>query len=160
MKLVSALAGALVFATIITAAAAGEAQGGGATADIAAVNQTLAELMDAYNRRDMAGITRLMAPDLVAYGSIYNAVGPDDLRVKSAGALAPVRGARTATKQDITMSGNVAWVAFMLDTDKQTGAEVSTTRARWTVVFEKRSNRWMIAHFHVSPDPEARTRAQ
>lgn len=126
-----------------------------AMTDIAAINKTLADLMAAYTQRDMDGVARLMADDVKAFGSNYTASGVAEFRRKAAPALAMVRGVRPASKQDVAMSGNIAYVAFLVDTDRQTTADaaVMTAKIRWTVVFERRSNRWVVTHFHLSPDP-------
>jgi ketosteroid isomerase-like protein len=97
-----------------------------------------------------------MATDVRAFGSVFTATGVDEFKKKAAPVLATVRGARPASKQDIAMSGNIAYVAFLVDTDRQlaAGAPVQTARIRWTVVFERRNSRWVVTHFHLSPEPQ------
>jgi uncharacterized protein (TIGR02246 family) len=121
---------------------------------MAAINTALANAIAAYARRDLAGVAALMTPDVRAFGSSYTANGLEEFTREAAPALAAVRGVRTLTKQDVTMSGNVAWVAFTTDTERDTGTGVQTNRVRWSIVFERRNNQWRIAHFHLSPDPD------
>jgi ketosteroid isomerase-like protein len=143
---------------VVWMASGGSAAAQSAMADMAAVNKALADLMGAYARRDMNAIAQLMASDVVAFGSNYTAAGVEDFRRKGAPALAMVRGARPASKQDVAMSGNIAYVAFLVDTDRQPpgGGAITSTRVRWTLIFERRNSRWVITHFHLSTDPNLR----
>jgi ketosteroid isomerase-like protein len=122
---------------------------------MAAVNKTLADLLAGYTARDMDAIVRVMASDVRAFGSSFTATGVDEFRRKGAPALAMVRGARPAGKQDVAMSGNIAYVAFLVDTERQmsAGAAPVTVRVRWTVIFERRNSKWVVTHFHLSNDP-------
>lgn len=148
---------ALAAALVVTLTATAWSQS--AMADMAAVNRSLADLMRAYTQRDMDAIAALMASDVRAFGSNFTATGVEEFRRKGAPALAMVRGARPVSKQDVAMSGNIAYVAFLVDTDRQVPpqAQPATTRMRWTVVFERRNSRWVITHFHLSPEPAGST---
>jgi uncharacterized protein (TIGR02246 family) len=147
---------AIAALAVAAALCAGTVRGQGSVpaADMAAINTTLASAMDAYARRDLAGVAALMTPDVRAFGSSYTANGLEEFRRKAAPVIAAIRGVRTVTKQDVTMSGNVAWVAFTTDTDRDAGTSVQTSRVRWSIVFERRNNQWRIAHFHLSTDPD------
>jgi ketosteroid isomerase-like protein len=92
-----------------------------------------------------------MAPDVVGYGSVYDANGLAEFKARAAAPLSTVRAARLVGRQDVTMSGNLAFVAFMTDVDREGSAQA--VRQRWTLVLQKRDARWVIAHYHLSPDP-------
>jgi ketosteroid isomerase-like protein len=145
----------VLIGTLLMLAAVTPLRAQSAMADMAAVNKTLADLLSAYTKRDMNAVAAVMAPDVKAFGSSFSADGIDEFRRKGAPALSMVRGARPASKQDVAMSGNIAYVAFLVDTDRQSAANAptTTTRMRWTIVFERRSSRWVVTHFHLSPEP-------
>jgi ketosteroid isomerase-like protein len=137
---------------LLAVPAFGSAQGGPA-ADMGAINSALAELVKAYQERNAPAIAALMANEVQAFGSTFNATGLEEWRTKAAPALAPVRGARVAGRQDVTMSGNLAYVAFVTDVQRESSTGVVTEQARWTVVFQKSNNRWLVVHYHLSPNP-------
>lgn len=145
-------------ATVATFGSAmpGTAQVSGPTADIAAINTALADLLRAYEQGNLAGITAVMANELQAFGSTFNAVSLDEFRTKAADTLRGIRGVKPASQQDVTMSGNLAYVGFFTDVQREAPGGVVMARSRWTVVFQKMNNRWVVVHYHLSPDPTAR----
>ena len=147
----------LLAIAVLICPAIGSAQLGGPAADMGAINNLLAELLRNYQERNVAGMSGLMATELQAYGSTFNATSLQDWRNKVSNTLTSVRGVRVVGKQDVTMSGNLAYVAFLTDVQREAPAGVTTGRARWSVVFQKSNNRWVVVHYHVSPDPTGRT---
>jgi ketosteroid isomerase-like protein len=119
-----------------------------------AINSVLTQLMDAYNRGDLDGVTKLMANEVVAFGSVFNARGVAEVRQKAGAAVKSVKGARPVEKPDVTMSGNLAFAAFRTDVERDAAGGPATVRLRWTVVFQKTNSRWVVTHFHVSPEPK------
>jgi ketosteroid isomerase-like protein len=126
------------------------------TGEMVAINDVLMQLMDGYSRGDLDAVGKLMANEVVAFGSIFDARGLAEVKQKAGPALNGIKGARPLEKPDVTMSGNLAFAAFRTDVEKDATVGASSVRLRWTIVLQKASNRWVVTHFHVSPDPETR----
>ncbi len=118
------LAGMLLFANTSFAQPPGPAK------DMGEINAVLQDLLKAYTAADLEAITRLMANEVVAYGSVFNANGLDELRTRGGAALRGVRRADVVTKPDVTMSGNLAYVAYVAEVERSVDAGVQKARLR------------------------------
>lgn len=120
---------------------------------MAAINGVLIQLNRGYVTKDVAVLMSTMADDVQAYGSAFNISNLADFKTASEKVLATIIDARPASKQDVTLSGNLAYVNFLMDVQMKTDQGPRTGRTRWTVVFRKQNNKWAVTHFHVSRDP-------
>jgi ketosteroid isomerase-like protein len=94
-----------------------------------------------------------MHDDVQGFGSSFNAANLAELREHSDRVLATIISAKLASKQDVTLSGNLAYVNYVMDVQMKTDQGPRAGRTRWTVIFRKMNNKWAVTHFHVSRDP-------
>ena len=95
----------------------------------------------------------VMHDDVQGFGSSFNAANLAELKQHSDRVLSTIISAKLAGKQDVTLSGNLAYVNYVMDVEMKTDQGPRPGRTRWTVIFRKMNNRWAVTHFHVSRDP-------
>lgn len=122
-------------------------------ADMGAINAVLANLRQAYVRADAVALAALMAQDVQGFGSLGTVNGLAEFAKAAPALLEGVRDVRVLGRQDVTMSGNLAYVAFVNEVQRTGRPGAENVRQRWTVVLQRRDDRWQIVHYHVSPLP-------
>jgi ketosteroid isomerase-like protein len=118
-----------------------------------AINDVLMKLMDAYTKGDLVAAGTMMMPDIVAFGSTFNASNAAEVAAKAAPTVKGIKSALPLEKPNVTMSGNLAFATFRTDVHREGAAGAETRRLRWTVVFQKANDRWLVSHFHTSSEP-------
>jgi uncharacterized protein (TIGR02246 family) len=130
-----------------TGAAAGEAEHD--------VERAMHDWVDAYNSRDAARIAAQYAPDALFWGTRSAAIATEPVQIGAyfqESARNP--NLRVAVNErHVHVYGNLAVAAGIYTvTDVKDGRDVSTP-GRFTFVFEKRGERWVIVHHHSSRMP-------
>ena len=128
-----------------------------------AVKAALENWADSYTRRDIKRLLACVAPDpdVLMYGT-----GADEKRIGLAGIQTQVErdwaqtDAATFILHDpaISAAGSVAWASADATFKLDAGGQQMAFPARFTGVFEKREDQWLVAQAHFSlpaPDQEA-----
>ena len=124
------------------------------------VKSALDNWADSYAKRDIKRLLTCVAPDLdvVMYGT-----GADEKRIGLAGIQAQAERDWSQTEAasfdlaepQISAAGVVAWVSADAHFRVAMGGQTMAFPARFTGVFEKRSNKWLVVQAHFSlPAPQ------
>jgi uncharacterized protein (TIGR02246 family) len=107
-----------------------------------------------YARRDVQGVLALHAPDpdVIVFVGGFKFVGLEQIRALVEGDLAAFDALAWAiAAPSVSAAGVVAWVAADATVTGQTGGQVVPLGAyRLTWVLERRCERWLIVHAHLS----------
>lgn len=123
--------------------------------DRADVEAATAKWLDAFNRKDSAGIVALYAPDAVFFGTSSPALRDTPELVRDYFKSLPSLGdsAITVEEHRVQVFGKVAInTGFYTRTAMQDGKAVRSP-ARFTFVYEKRGEEWLIVNHHSSALP-------
>jgi ketosteroid isomerase-like protein len=115
---------------------------------------------ESYRQRDIKRLLAAVAPDpdVIMYGT-----GADEKRIGLAGIQAQAErdwsqtesAAFSLTEPTISAAGSVAWVAADAVFQLTAGGQEMALPARFTGVFEKREDQWLIVQAHFSlPAPD------
>jgi class 3 adenylate cyclase/ketosteroid isomerase-like protein len=121
----------------------------------AAVLATMDRFIEGYANRDVQSITGLYAPDddVLLFGT-----GPDEKRVGLAEIKSQLErdfsqteaAAITLERAKVWARGPVAWMAVETIISWETGGSEFSIPLRWTIVLEKRNEKWLWVHSHTS----------
>jgi uncharacterized protein (TIGR02246 family) len=122
----------------------------------AAVLAVMNEFVERYAQRDLEGVLELHTPDpdLVTFTPEGRHVGLDALRALIAQDLAQFEAINWSYGSiSVSAAGPVAWVAADTTLNLQGGGTEIALAGSLTMVFERRGDKWLIAHGHVSFQP-------
>jgi len=125
--------------------------------DIKGVSDVVDRYLEAYAKRDIDALGKVLAQDNDALG-----IGTDEgefwkgwttirnVTEKQFGAFREVNWVRSQPLIRFSRDGNVAWYAEELTGDFLSGTKRTTLPLRFTAVLERRANQWVIVQFHRS----------
>lgn len=124
----------------------------------AEVREAIEQFFHAMDTQDVALMERLVArePGMVHIGTDVGEIwrGWDELREATAEQFEGLEHYKAQIRDlsvRISVSGEVAWYAHLLDARiKSNGKEQTWRGARFTGVFEKRGGQWVMMQTHVS----------
>jgi len=125
----------------------------------AAVLELLDRFADSYARRDPEKLMELLVRDadlcVIGTGIDETTVGPEELEEGVRGDFADAEAISMERRwvSPVSAAGPVAWVAGEWLVDWKSGGREGHALMRRTFVLERRSNEWLIVHWHASlPD--------
>jgi uncharacterized protein (TIGR02246 family) len=118
-----------------------------------AIRQLIGTLADAVRAKDLDGMARIFAPDIVSY-DVEPPLRHVGAEAKAAN-WARVFAAYTQLDYEvrdltITVGGDVAFVRSLNRLSGTVAGRQTGTWVRWTGCFRKTDGSWLIAHDHVS----------
>jgi ketosteroid isomerase-like protein len=122
----------------------------------AAVLAVMTEFAEFYAGRDLEAVLALHTqdPDAVIFEPEGKHVGPVALRALVEGDLARFRSMAWAYGwTSVSAVGPVAWVAADVKLDLEGSEQEIALAGALTMVLERRGDKWLIAHSHVSFAP-------
>jgi ketosteroid isomerase-like protein len=126
------------------------------------VKQFLDDYMKAYEKKDLAGVMAMVAPDdnvvFVDPGPKGRYVGPEQIKKSYEQDFAQFKSLATKyTWTSIDGKGDLAWFVTELTSEVDLGDEKFSLPARWSGLLEKRQGKWLLIQSHyavVEPEPE------
>jgi ketosteroid isomerase-like protein len=129
------------------------------------VTAVLNRFLETYMRRDVEGALALLAPDpdLMIIGT-----GPDEKIVGIQEARAQIRRDYQQSgdisvklgRVAVSAAGPVAWVAADSTWKVKLSGHDTSYRWRWTLVMEKRQEKWLIIQSHLSAPASSQAEGQ
>lgn len=119
------------------------------------IRELLDRWQDAVNKKDIEGLMRFYAPDVVAFDVIppLRFVGAADYRKNWEWGFEMCPDQGTFRSQEVTLAVGDE-IAFCHRLNNMTGTDKSGQAfdcwVRWTVCFKKIDGQWLIVHEHIS----------